>query len=208
MTSLQTIRHYQAKVADGPFKVVLSQHLMHQDDLADLFEVELLAPDGSLIDLSDALVQAFMSFPATGHVIPLEGVAVGTVARVCLTEDCYALPGPFTLSLQVLMDGVRRTALRVTGVIDPNGLGDTLIPGSKPGLATLIDLLDALAASSGTLLHVDDTGHVTPLIVGEGLRIADHSLSLTGAYDLSVALTVDESGHGVITGDVVNVGGA
>ncbi|MBQ8618699.1 MAG: hypothetical protein IJ418_14475 [Clostridia bacterium] len=142
---------YRVDVADGALITTLETPLMHQDREADVFRV--MARSGmEPLDLTGAQVTACLTRMAPRETLVITGSAQGSEAAVTLTQDCYAVPGPFSLTVQVCLGDVRHTLLQVQGCIARTSMEAIASPdGTLPTIAALKEEVEALRAFAATL---------------------------------------------------------
>ena len=139
MSAIHTYHHYRVDLEQGPLHTGLLQPLCHQDSLADVFAVSLRRGNQP-IDLTGMTVSGCMTFQSTRQTLPLAGEVSGSTATLTLTGDCYAIPGSFTLTIQVASGDVRHTLVYLTGEII-RAASDALISSGEllPPLPVLLE---------------------------------------------------------------------
>lgn len=142
MKNIETNHEYRVDLEQSPLEIELARPLSHQDALADRFAVTLRR-GMSPVDLTDAQVTGYLTFANTRQTLPIPGSVSGNIAGVTLTADCYAMPGPFTLAVQVVSGSVRHTVLRVKGTIERSAEEEVISSGEL--LPTLPELLEEIA---------------------------------------------------------------
>lgn len=147
MADITTTRRFRCDLDRGVCEAALPSPLMHQDAHADTFSVSVRR-GMSPIALEGMSAQGYVYLQSTKQTLPLTGSVSGSTASVTLTDACYAVPGPFSLVVQVCSGDVRHTLLHVTGqitrtcsdaVYDPDGV----LP-SLPELLAQISSLHAI----------------------------------------------------------------
>lgn len=141
MSAIQTQHRFRVDLDSCPLEVQLPRPLSHTDALAD--EIVLAVRRGMTpLDLTGMTVAASLIL-SSNQTIPLSGSVSGSSITLPLTENCYAVPGPFTLSVQLQYDGVRHTLLRLNGQMARCST-ERLIPSGEI-LPTLPELLSQIA---------------------------------------------------------------
>ena len=120
----------------------LHQPLSHQDAQADIFRLQVRR-DFTPVELTGMRVTGYMTFANTRSTLPIEGMVSGNAALVTLTDDCYAVPGHFMLTIQVSDGTVRHTLLHLHGEIIRT-TGEQIISSGEL-LPTLPQLLEDIA---------------------------------------------------------------
>lgn len=147
MADITTTRRFRCDLDRGVCEAALPSPLMHQDAHADTFSVSVRR-GMSPVALEGISAQGYVFLQSTKQTLPLTGSVSGSTASVTLTDACYAVPGPFSLVVQVCSGDVRHTLLHVTGqitrtcsdaVYDPDGV----LP-SLPELLAQISSLHAI----------------------------------------------------------------
>ena len=141
MSAIQTQHRFRVDLDSCPLEVQLPRPLSHTDALAD--EIVLAVRRGMTpLDLTGMTVAASLIL-SSNQTIPLSGSVSGSSITLPLTENCYAVPGPFTLSVQLQYNGVRHTLLRLNGQMARCST-ERLIPSGEI-LPTLPELLSQIA---------------------------------------------------------------
>ncbi|MBQ8201540.1 MAG: hypothetical protein IJZ74_07225 [Clostridia bacterium] len=143
MTRLETEHIYRIDLNQGTLETELSQPLMHLDAQADVFTA-VLRRGMSPVNLTGASVFGYLWLSATQQTLVLTGSTQGSEASVTLTEDCCAQPGRFSLALQVTLDDVRHTVLKINGTIERTSTDSIASPDDT--VPTLPDLLEQISA--------------------------------------------------------------
>lgn len=140
MSTIQTQHRYRVDLDSSPLEVELSRPLSHTDALAD--EIIVAVRRGTTpVDLTGMTVTGCLTF-STRQTLPLSGSVSGSNAILPMTADCYAIPGLFTLTIQLVQGDVRHTVLRITGQITRSSSENLISSGDL--LPTLPDLLEEI----------------------------------------------------------------
>lgn len=173
MSAIQTQHRFRVDLDSCPLEVELPRPLSHSDALAD--EIILAVRRGmSPLDLTGMSVTGSLIL-SSQQTIALSGLVSGSNVTLPLTANCYAVPGPFTLSVQLQHAGVRHTLLRLKGQMARSNT-EQLLPSGEvlPTLPELLTLVadvrqaatDARDAASPILLEAQgDTATITSAVV-------------------------------------------
>lgn len=195
MKTIETNHEYRIDLENCPLEVALTQPLSHQDALADRFAVTLrrgMTP----ADLTGMKATAYLTFQTTRQTLPLEGAVSGSTAEVTLTAESYAVPGPFTLALQLSSGEVRHTVLRVQGAIARSATEEVLSSGEL--LPTLPELLDQIAGMQSATAQSLEATETTLAAAEENRAAADECRAVLAE---ATALTASFAPPILVTGE-------
>lgn len=112
--------------------------LMQGDKLAQTIRIVLM-DDGEKADIAGYAATGYM-LRADGVKVPCKGTVEENTISVPLDEHCYAAPGPFAMYVRISKEGgMRRTVLRIAGMIE--GEGDGPLLDSENTIPSIDDLL-------------------------------------------------------------------
>lgn len=141
MNPIITQHLFRVDLDSCPLEATLPRPLSHTDALAD--EIVLSVRRGMTpTDLSGMTVLASLT-NADRQTLPLSGRIAGSSAIVPLPADCYAIPGPFRLTVQLQSGNVRHTLLHLKGELARSSSDQLISSGDL--LPTLPDLLEDIA---------------------------------------------------------------
>ena len=141
MSAIQTQHRFRVDLDSCPLEATLPRPLMHSDALAD--EIVLAVRRGvNPADLAGMTVTGFMTF-STHQTLPLPGSVNESIVTLPLPGEAYAVPGAFTLTVQLQSGDTRHTLLHLTGQIARTSADEFISSGEL--LPTLPDLLDDIA---------------------------------------------------------------
>lgn len=155
MSAIQTQHLFRVDLDGCPLEVELSRPLSHTDALAD--EIVVAVRRGMTpLDLTGMSVLGCMTY-STRQTLPLSGRITGSSVLLPLTANCYAIPGPFTLTLQLLDGDTRHTLLRLTGTIARSSADQLISSGDLlPTLPELLEDISAMREATATALSAAD----------------------------------------------------
>lgn len=161
MSNIQTQHIYRVDLDLCPLRAELEQPLSHTDSLADEFIIHVrrsMTP----ADLTGMSVLGTLTWD--GHkTLPLRGMihsAQGSAVSLTLPEEAYAIPGAFTLCVQLTDGDVRHTLLHLNGQILRTS-GDVLIPAEAvlPTLPEFLEHMQEMDDAAATALNAADQAH-------------------------------------------------
>ena len=115
------------------------------EDGGHVFEISGVNDAGEVVPLSGTVAGVFMR-PDRAD-IALTGSASGGVASVTLTDDCYAVPGRFGLTIFVTEGGKKTAVYAAVGTVSTTSGG--VVAGDTP--QDVVDLINAIAAAVATI---------------------------------------------------------
>lgn len=216
MNHIQTHHEYRVDLSHGPLEITLPHPLCHQDALADRFTA--IVRDGMTpVSLDGMQAVGYLTFGTTRHTLPLSGTAFGSAATLTLTGDCYAVPGPFTLVMQLIDGETRHSILRIRGVIQRSSSDEVISSGELlPPLAELLtQISDMQSATADANLAAERaekaSSNIAPAIVvrtaGDIISINDAVVrpvsALSSAVSNCSAVTLTRTGRNVFGGDAL-----
>lgn len=85
---------------------------------------------------------------ADGETVPVTGTSSGNTISATLIPACYAIPGPLTVIMKVISNGVTATVLKAVYTVDISETGTTVDPGTIiPDVSALIQAIEDATAS-------------------------------------------------------------
>ena len=205
MENITTLHSYRCDLTLGACEAEVPIPLMQQDALADTFRVAVCR-DILPVDLTNMTVTGYLHLSATRQMISLEGTTDGHYASVTLTDDCYALPGWYSLAIQLRDGDVRHTVLKVDFAVKRTGSDSLFLPGSFPTLADLISRIEAVEKSGG---HPGENGgYYTPSAqqIGDSLLRVSFASSKDGMPEIAPVDIVLPKGEKGEAGPAGNAG--
>lgn len=115
------------------------------EDGGHVFEISGVNDAGEAVPLSGTVAGVFMR--ADRADIALTGAASGGVASVTLTDDCYAVPGRFGLTIFVTEDGEKTAVYAAVGTVSVTSGGG--VAGDTP--QSVVDLINAIEEAVATI---------------------------------------------------------
>ncbi|MBR3763268.1 MAG: hypothetical protein IKK57_01785, partial [Clostridia bacterium] len=137
MSNIQTQHTYRVDLNQCPLSAGLERPLSHTDALADEFVI-CVRRGMTPANLTGMNVLGSITW-GERMTLPLRGTVQGSSAVLTLPEEAYAVPGTFTLTIQLEDGDVRHTLVHLQGQIARTS-SDTLIP-SDDVLPTLPEFL-------------------------------------------------------------------
>ena len=147
MSNITTPWRYRVDLNLGTTLVNLPKPLMYQDKNADNFVLETVR-DGTPVNLSGASCSASFRFYADNTMVPLKGTISGNVCTVTLPPECYTKLGEFSLSLQITLDKVQHTLLKVHGEISRTSSDKLSAAGDLPNIGELMAAMDDMESAT------------------------------------------------------------
>ena len=141
------------------------------EDGGHVFEISGVNDAGEAVPLSGTVAGVFMR-PDRAD-IALIGAASGGVASVTLTDDCYAVPGRFGLTIFVTEDGKKTAVYAAVGTVSRTSGGG--VAGDTP--QDVVDLINAIEAAVATI-----PADYTDLIAAVAPTYSSSSVYAVGAY--------------------------
>ena len=209
MSAIQTQHRFRVDLDSCPLEATLPRPLMHSDALAD--EIVLAVRRGvNPVDLAGMTVTGFMTF-TTQQTLPLPGSVNDSIVTLPLPGEAYAVPGAFTLTVQLQSGDTRHTLLRLTGQISRTSADEFISSGEL--LPTLPDLLDDIADMRAATRAAQDAAanvgqvviaaNAAPAIVleasGDPIAIAD--AAALPALEVCTNILADRQGSGDVSPD-------
>lgn len=183
MADITTTFKYRCDLDRGPCEADLPRPLMHTDALADTFCVAVRRGMKPVM-LTGMTVRGFMCFHAARQTLPLRGTCDGNTACVTLTDECYAVPGGFSLVIQLESGDVRHTLLRVNGMVSRVCTDSVIDPEDiVPTLPELLAQIDAMREATELARATADMAIRT-----------DTPQSLTSSQQMQARLNADAAG--------------
>lgn len=180
MSTIITQHLFRVDLDSCPLEASLPRPLGHTDALAD--EIVLAVRRGMTpTSLSGMTVLATLT-NANRQTLPLAGRIAGSSAIVTLTPDCYAVPGPFRLTVQLQSGDVRHTLLHLTGNLARTGTDQLLSSGDL--LPTLPELLEDVA----DMHTATEAAHNAVVAVDEAIQRTNATVS-AALGDVTEAMT-------------------
>lgn len=115
------------------------------EDGGHVFEISGVNDAGETVPLSGTVAGVFMRSDRAD--IALIGAASGGVASVTLTDDCYAVPGRFGLTIFVTEDGKKTAVYAAVGTVSRTSGGG--VAGDTP--QDVVDLINVIEAAVATI---------------------------------------------------------
>ena len=169
MSTIITQHLFRVDLDSCPLEASLPRPLSHTDALAD--EIVLAVRRGMTpASLSGMTVLASL-INANRQTLPLAGRIAGNSAIVTLTSDCYTVPGPFRLTVQLQSGDVRHTLLHLTGNLARANTDQLISSGDL--LPTLPELLEDISDMHTATQAANDA----TAAVDEAIRRMDASVS-------------------------------
>lgn len=169
MSTIITQHLFRVDLDSCPLEASLPRPLSHTDALAD--EIVLAVRRGMTpASLSGMTVLATL-INANRQTLPLAGRIAGNSAIVTLTSDCYTVPGPFRLTVQLQSGDVRHTLLHLTGNLARANTDQLISSGDL--LPTLPELLEDISDMHTATQAANDA----TAAVDEAIRHMDASVS-------------------------------
>lgn len=199
MSTIITQHLFRVDLDSCPLEATLPRPLSHTDALADeliLAVRRCMTP----VPLSGMAVLASLT-NANRQTLPLEGRIAGSSAIVPLPAECYAVPGPFRLTVQLRSGDVRHTLLHLTGEMartstDQLISSDDLLPTLPELLDEVADLHAATEAAQNAVTEADEALRRTDASVSAALASVSQALT-----EAAPGVICRSSGHAVIIGD-------
>lgn len=141
------------------------------EDGGHVFEISGVNDAGEAVPLSGTVAGVFMR-PDRAD-IALTGTASGGVASVKLTDDCYAVPGRFGLTIFVTEDGKKTAVYAAVGTVSRTSGGG--VAGDTP--QSVVDLINAIAAAMATI-----PASYTDLMAAVAPTYSDQAVYPAGSY--------------------------
>lgn len=193
MSAIHTQHLFRVDLDSCPLQAELPRPLSHTDALAD--EIAVAVRRGmDPADLTGVSVQGYLIF-STRQTLPLSGHISGSSAILPLTENCYAIPGPFTLTVQLISGNIRHTLLRLTGTIARSST-DQLISSADllPALPELLEDVRGMQEATAAALDAADQATQAVARTDAALGNALSSLSIAVA-EAAPAILLSQTGN-------------
>lgn len=196
MSAIHTQHLFRVDLDSCPLQAELPLPLSHTDALADEIAVSVrrgMEP----AELIGMTVQGYMLF-STRQTLPLSGHISGSSAILPLTESCYAIPGPFTLTLQLISGNIRHTLMRLTGTIARSSTDQLISSGDLlPPLPELLE--DVRGMQEATAAALDAVDQATQAVARTDAALGNALSTLSSAIaEAAPAITLSQTGN-VIT---------
>lgn len=173
MNIIHTQHLFRVDLDSSPLEAELPRPLSHTDALAD--EIVLAVRRGmEPVDLADMEVLGSLT-NASRETLPLPGHISGNAAVLPLPAGAYAVPGPFTLTIQLRDGDVRHTLLRLTGQM-ARSTADRLISSGDllPTMPELLQQISGMQEATADAIAAADEAHLAadlalsaPVIIAE-----------------------------------------
>ena len=135
------------------------------------FEISGVDDTGAVVPLTGTVAGVFRR-PDNAD-IALTGAASGGVASVTLTDDCYAVPGRFGLTIYTTADGQKTAVYAAVGTVAATNGG--AVAGDTP--QDVVDLINAIAAAIATI-----PADYTDLMAAIAPMYSNSALYAVGSY--------------------------
>ena len=149
----------------------LSGAAFQAEDGGHTFQISGIDDTGATVALSGTVAGVFRR-PDNAD-IALTGSASGGVASVTLTDDCYAVPGRFGLTIYTTADGQKTAVYAAVGTVAATNGG--AVAGDTP--QDVVDLINAIEAAVATI-----PADYTDLMASIAPMYSNSALYAVGSY--------------------------
>lgn len=186
----------------------LSGAAFQAEDGGHTFQISGIDDTGAAVSLSGTVAGVFRR-PDNAD-IALTGSASGGVASVTLTDDCYAVPGRFGLTIFVTSGGQKTAVYACIGTVANTSGG--AVAGETP--QDVVDLINAISAAVATIppSYTDLMAAIAPTYSSSALyAVGSYAWYDGDLYRCTTAITTAETwtaSHWTITdigGDIVHL---
>lgn len=152
MSAIHTQHYFRVDLDSCPLQAELPRPMSHTDALAD--EIVLAVRRGtSPVELAGMTVLASLT-NAERRTLPLTGRVQGNLAILPLPAEAYAVPGCFTLTMQLISGETRHTVMRLRGEMERSSTDSVISPGEiLPGLPEMLQEISAMRQATQEALQ-------------------------------------------------------